>query len=206
MAQSRHAWNRTGWHAHVTAAAASAAICLLFIIVIGSAHIQPAPPADRTSLSITLIRVPDVVRPAPAIPIKRAGAAKDREARPSRDQSVTAKIADPAIERAAAHPDVDQADPTQVVLPPAQSTDSRRSLRLDIGAAMANTQAPFRDMAGKSGVDLQHGVMSKDERLAFAVTSAEKRDCLGPRKDLVADLVQLAIYLKTIASGKCKGQ
>lgn len=71
---------------------------------------------------------------------------------------------------------------------------------------MANTQAPFRDMAGKSGVDLQHGVMSKDERLAFAVTSAEKRDCLGPRKDLVADLVQLAIYLKTIASGKCKGQ
>lgn len=57
-----------------------------------------------------------------------------------------------------------------------------------------------------SGRALQLGGLSKDERIALAITRTEKRDCLGPRKDLKADLVQLAIYLHTVASGKCKGQ
>lgn len=71
---------------------------------------------------------------------------------------------------------------------------------------MASARPEFRRMADSAGVALQHGGLSKDERIALAITRTEKRDCLGPRKDLKADLVQLAIYLHAVASGKCKGQ
>lgn len=80
------------------------------------------------------------------------------------------------------------------------------AIRLDLGGAMAGARPEFRKMADSAGVSLQLGGLSKDELIALAITQTEKRDCLGPRKDLKADLVQLAIYLHPVASGKCKGQ
>jgi hypothetical protein len=102
--------------------------------------------------------------------------------------------------------------PTQQAIDPGASSSPTEpsiappSLRLDITDAMAKARPEVREMARAAGVTLQLGVRTREQRLADGVASTEKRDCLGPQKDMVADLVPLAIYLKTIASGKCKGQ
>lgn len=73
-------------------------------------------------------------------------------------------------------------------------------------AAMAHAKPMIRRLADNAGTELQFGARSSDERLADAMARTAKRDCLGPRPDLVGDLIELALYLKTILTSKCAGQ
>lgn len=90
---------------------------------------------------------------------------------------------------------------------PSVAPQSKQSLlRVDVRAAMQGTRPLVRQMAETAVVPLEFGARTQEQRLAEAIASTEKRDCLGPRADLSGDLVQLVIYLHTIAAGKCKGQ
>lgn len=201
-------WNavaRPVWRVRATAAAASVLICGLFIHVLSASHLRWIPQvgaAPGPSISVRLVPLrraaPEVVA---AVPARRPQAASSRTgwnrgAASNAQPSGTAPMAGQDVNADKQPGEPEQLEPGTVPPP----------IRLDLGVAMAGARPEFRRMADSAGVALQLGGLSKDERIALAITRTEKRDCLGPRKDLKADLVQLAIYLHTVASGKCKGQ
>lgn len=201
-------WNAVagpGWRAHAAGAGASVLICGLFVHVLSVSHLSWTPTVGASSgPSISVRLVP--IRSAAAEAVAAVFARKPEAASPrtGRKRGV-ASIAQPSdtafIARQDVSADKQPGEPEQsefgAVPPP---------IRLDLGVVMASARPEFRRMADSAGVALQHGGLSKDERIALAIIRTEKRDCLGPRKDLKADLIQLAIYLHTMASGKCKGQ
>lgn len=191
-----------GWRLRAAAAGASLAICGLFGQVLSATYIgmnQAADAPRRRFISLSLLsdRSPVLnrereVRAPRAVPVRPGGGKKAAQiAMPPNlpSQGTLPPVLAPAGE---------DASPAPIAVP--------APLRVDVSAAMSGERAKFREMAASAGVTLQHGVMTQDDRLALAVARTEKRDCLGPRKDLRADLIQLAIYLHTVASGKCKGQ
>lgn len=201
-------WNAVagpGWRVRATAAAASALICGLFVHVLSASHFSWIPQVGAAPGSLISVRLVPLGRAAPeGVAVVPARKPQTTGSQTERNRGV-ASNAQPPDMTSMARQDVsadtqpgepEQPEPGTVPLP----------IRVDLGLAVASARPEFRRMAESAGVALQHGGLSKDERIALAITRTEKRDCLGPRKDLKADLVQLAIYLHTVASGKCKGQ
>ncbi len=205
MAQS--SLSETALLQRLTATVVSAAICVSFFLALswsqGSSVMQPR--ARQPHVWIQIVpgkkpseeEAPTATRDPthPAVPLARAAT---RSAPGSRHAELS-QLADPVTELRAPPGPVGQ-EATSAV-PPARGTSPPR-LAVDISMASIGTRSMVQSLADTSGAQLQLGAKTQGQRLAEAIATSEKRDCLGPRPDLI----QLAIYLKTVASGKCKGQ
>jgi hypothetical protein len=194
------------WRTRILAAVTSAAVCGLLLLVLDVRHLW-LPVSEAPSTAVVVVA--DLVEPAPpsdAVVAQPARIPKSTAPRGSVDDRAGSKNGSVEV----ASPDNKQDSlPLEdgIQTRPHTAPDSNRSpLRIDVPATLESARPLVRQMAEAAGVPLDFGIKTKEQLLAEAISSAEKRDCLGPRGDLSGDLVQLAIYVHTIAVGKCKGQ
>lgn len=96
--------------------------------------------------------------------------------------------------------------PAEVAIAPRVETEAASApLRLDvrtIGRAIAGSEGPIRQMARKSGVELDSPKESRSEALAGAVADKGVPDCLAPNGG--GSLLSVPILLVLAMQGKCK--
>lgn len=188
-----------GWRLQFLAAVASLMICAGFLLGLNYGYRRPqAKDRQLFLIPVTPVRHGQSARPQlPPIAVKQkrlsSSLSGSREVRFRSNSPST--IEQPRIDAGLTGP-----------IEPATGEMPHAPITVDLMAAMTQAKPMIRKLADNAGIELQLGVRSGEERLADSIAMTAKRDCLGPRPDLVGDLIELAIYLKTIAAGKCSGQ
>ena len=191
----------TEWPIRIIALAIAFALCLGFVSAFNASRsaVAAAPAAQPRIQVVATVslrprperRIPHVLAPPMRIAERiQRGRAPDTQ----------------RVERlnAAAHEPVSETMDANVV--DATAPQSRQPLSIDIQRATSESQSHVRSMSEAAGAPTSIGMRTAAERLADDVSSTERRDCVGPQPNMKADLIQLAIYLHTAATGKCKGQ
>jgi len=165
----------------------------------------PAPPKrGEPPVAVALVLSPPA-RPRPSPP-----AAPNEARAPTRDPRrvvPSPRAASPprAFTEAITRPGPATA-PTEVAAAPRANAEAASApLRLDartIGRAIAGSEGPIRQMARKSGVDLDSPKESRSEALAGAVADKGVPDCLAPNGG--GSLLSVPILLVLAMQGKCK--
>lgn len=191
----------TGWPIRIFALAVAFALCLGFVTALDASRssVAAAPAAHpRVQVVATVSLRPRLERRIPhafASPMRTAERIqRGRASGPQRVERLNAAAHEPVSGTV----DADVVDAT--------APQSRQPLSIDIQRAISDNQNYVLSMSGTAGAPTSIGRRTAAERLADGVSSTERRDCLGPQPNMKADLIQLAIYLHTAVTGKCKGQ
>ena len=164
----------------------------------------PAPPKrSEPPVAVALLLSPPArPRPLPpTTPNELRASTRERRVVPSPRRASPPQ----AISEAIARPGPAAAPAEVAAAPRAAAEPASVPLRLDartIRRAIAGSEGNIRQMAGKSGVDLDSAKESRSEALAGAVADKGVPDCLAPNGG--GSLLSVPILLVLAMQGKCK--
>ena len=185
------------------AALVSGALTASILLLLRATSSPQAPPRVERQVAVAVITLPRSVPPPPTTvsePIEPAATrAPTRRAAPQARTELPVPVTAP--QPAAITPGLAAAPPA----PPAPTDPASAPLRLDprtIGRAIAASEGNIRQMARRSGNELDSPRASRSEALADTVAEKGVPDCLAPNEG--GSLLSAPILLVLKVQGKCK--
>ena len=186
------------------AACVSLALTAAIFMLLRAASTTPPPKAAERQVAVAVLAPRAVPRPAPrpttpettVVPAARSSV---RRAAPVRAPATAPAAAAVAESGPATAPSGLAAAPSR------ESEAASAPLRIDAAAirrAIAGSESPVRQMARRSGVELDSPRPSRSEALAETVAETGVPDCLAP--NAAGSLLSVPILLMLAVQGKCR--